>query len=55
MIDRHAVKNPLKLEIKAATGTLTGDEQEWHKRWKGLPVVVVRTPEDALRAIGALD
>lgn len=45
------------LEIKAAGGTLTPDEAAWWREW--LPVAreaiaVVRSPDDALRAIGAM-
>lgn len=33
---------------------LTPAQQVWHRLWCGLPVAVVETEEDALRAIGAL-
>lgn len=33
---------------------LTDDQREWHAWWRGRKPVVVRTPEEALRAIGAI-
>lgn len=27
---------------------------EWHRRWQGKPVAIVLSPEEALRAIGAI-
>lgn len=39
-------------EIKSERGTLTGDEEEWHWLWAG-QVCIVRTVEEALRAVGA--
>lgn len=40
------------LEIKTPTGRLTPDECAWHLDWQGY-VHVVRSPEQALRVIGA--
>lgn len=34
-------------------GTLTADQIEWWKEWRGAPPVIVRTPAEALAAIGA--
>lgn len=34
-------------------GTLTADQIKWWAAWRGRPPVIVRTPEEALRAIGA--
>jgi len=45
------VKHPERTKCRREPNTL---QQEWHKRWKGRPVVVVHTAEDALRAIGAI-
>lgn len=42
------------IEIKADDGGLKDSQEEWHRRWKGKPVAVVRSPVEALRAIGAL-
>jgi Holliday junction resolvase len=42
------------LEVKATDGTSTPDQIEWHSRWRGRPVIIVRTVDAALRAIGAL-
>jgi len=40
------------LEVKAVKyGKLTEDEAAWHEAWAG-SVQVVRTPDEALRAIG---
>lgn len=33
---------------------VTENQLEWHRQWKGLPVVVVRSPEEALEATGVL-
>lgn len=33
-------------------GTLSAEQIDWHQRWKGAPPVIVRTPDEALRAIG---
>jgi hypothetical protein len=41
------------LEVKTAKGKLNIGQIEWHRRWCG-PVFVVRTLEDALRAVGLL-
>ncbi len=41
------------LEIKTADGRLTGDQAEWLLVWRG-QVAIVRTPEEALVAIGAM-
>lgn len=35
-------------------GTLTEAQIEWRNGWRGRPAVIVRTPEEALRAIGAV-
>ena len=41
------------LEVKTEPGSrLTPDEQEWHWAWRGGPLVVVRTPAEALWAMG---
>ena len=41
------------LEVKTEPGSrLTPDEQEWHWAWFGGPLVVVRTPAEALWAMG---
>lgn len=37
------------LEVKTKRGDLTPDQRRWHALW---PVHVVRSPEDALRAVG---
>lgn len=37
------------LEVKTATGKLEKSQKEAHESW---PVVVVRTPEEALAAVG---
>jgi len=33
---------------------LTPDQEAWHAQWKGRPPAIVRTVEEALRAIGAV-
>lgn len=39
------------MEIKQANGKVNKLQQEWHDNWRG-SVFVVRTPEEALDAIG---
>lgn len=43
----------LLLEVKTRRGTLTPDQVAWHREWAGV-VAVVRTPDEALHAIGAI-
>ena len=42
------------LEVKSEDGELRESQVKWHRDWKGLPVDVVRTPREALAAIGAI-
>jgi hypothetical protein len=42
------------LEVKAEEGVLNPAQRKWHHNWQGRPVVVVRSPEEALIAIGAV-
>jgi hypothetical protein len=42
------------MEIKDARGDLTTDEMIWHRSWRGHPVVVVRTTDEALVASGMI-
>ncbi len=42
------------LEVKSPKGRLEDSQVTWHADWRGRPVAVVRTPTEALRAIGAL-
>lgn len=42
------------LEVKSETGALNDEQVEWHQLWRGMPVAVVRTPEEALQAVGIL-
>jgi hypothetical protein len=43
------------LEVKVPGGTLTEAQETFIKHWNGLPVGIVRTPEEALIFIGAID
>lgn len=43
-----------KLEVKGPTTPLSPGQIELHASWRGAPTFVVRTPEEALRAIGAI-
>jgi Holliday junction resolvase len=41
------------LELKTEKhDKLTPDEDRFHREWRGRPVAVVRTPEEALRIVG---
>lgn len=42
------------LEVKSEGGDLRRSQVEWLAKWKGGPVRVVYTPQEALAAIGAL-
>ena len=42
------------LEVKTEKGKLTPDEAEFMSNWQGR-YAIVRTPEEALRAIGVLE
>jgi hypothetical protein len=42
----------LLMEVKTEDGDLESNQVDWHRRWRGLPVVVVRTVAEALRATG---
>ena len=39
------------LEVKGERGRVSGEQVEWHQAWRG-GVTVVRTPEEALAAVG---
>lgn len=39
------------LEVKMEKGKLTDDQVKWHQMWQA-PIYIVRSVEDALRAIG---
>lgn len=45
------VKDPAK---PPSHRSLNEAQVTWHRLWNGLPVVVVLTPEEALKAIGAV-
>ncbi len=42
------------IEVKGPKGTLTPDQVKWIGEWKA-PVHIVRTPDDGLRLIGAIE
>lgn len=46
------VKGPLNTRGKAGKHDLTPDQKSWFAGWRGEPIVVVRSIEDALTAIG---
>lgn len=39
-------------EIKTAHGQLNELQQEWHAAWRGFPVLVLRSVDDAAKALG---
>lgn len=47
-------RRDFKLEVKGPKTPLTDEQLELHRTWRGAPTYVVRTPEEALMAIGAL-
>lgn len=42
------------LEVKTLEGELEPGQVQWHAVWNGLPVDVVRSPLQALQAVGAV-
>ena len=52
VVGYHDAENYL-LEVKAGDGALTDDELTFRDTWRG-QYAVVRTPEQALQAIGAI-
>lgn len=42
----------LLLEVKMPGEKLTPDQVTWHRAWKGPSVAVVRSPREALEAMG---
>ena len=42
------------LEVKTAKGALTDDQDTFFEIWAGYPVYVVRSVDDALKAVGRL-
>lgn len=51
-VETYKTKNGLRTR-KQAAGKLSDGQKEWHAKWRGHPVAVVFTIEDALKAIGA--
>jgi hypothetical protein len=43
-----------KLEVKGPKTPVTDEQLELHRTWRGAPTYVVRTPLEALQAIGAV-
>jgi Holliday junction resolvase len=43
------------LEVKVAKGRLSKVQEEFHASWRGGPIVVVRSPLEALGAIGLFE
>jgi hypothetical protein len=40
------------VEVKSDSGTLTPAQRDYHASWRGDPIRIVRSPDDALRLIG---
>jgi Holliday junction resolvase len=38
--------------VEHVRGKLTPDQTKWHREWKGQPVVIARTVQEALAAFG---
>jgi hypothetical protein len=47
-------RRDFKLEVKGPNTPLSPAQVELHATWRGAPTYVVRTPDEALRAIGAV-
>jgi len=43
------------LEIKTVSGKLTPAEANFHREWEGQPIYVVRSIEEAVSLVGALE
>lgn len=39
------------VEVKGRRGSLTPEQQQWHRDWRGVPVVVATNAEEAVRAL----
>lgn len=50
LVGHHGVN--FLLEVKMPKGELSDGQFEWVKRWRGRDVYVVRSPDEALAAIG---
>ena len=48
----HFIESKFHKRPQKRSGTLTPAEQAFHARWPGQPIVIVRTVEEALRALG---
>lgn len=48
----YPTTNHGKPYVQRIRGKLTADQERWHREWKGQPVVVVRTPAEALKCFG---
>jgi hypothetical protein len=44
--------NNYLMEVKAPKGKVRDNQRDWHDHWRGAPVHVVRSAEDALRVLG---
>ena len=42
-------------EIKNKTGKLNDRQREWHRSWRGSPVVILRSTDDVVTLIQTLD
>lgn len=47
-------RRDFKLEVKGPDTPVSPGQLKLHTSWRGAPTFVVRTPEEALRAIGAV-
>jgi hypothetical protein len=43
------------VEVKGVKGKLTTFQEDWHGRWTGAPVVIVRSQEDAIKLLQNID
>jgi hypothetical protein len=42
------------IEVKGPEGRVADHQRKWHNTWRGRPVTIVRTVDEALIAIGAI-
>ncbi len=57
LVGRRSVNYLLEVKVRVGkrnprSASLSPGQVEWHRNWRGAPVWIVTTPEEALRAVG---